>query len=159
MAPTRRTTVLVDSRFRDTSLYPGAHSFTLRLGETLTNVRSVSLDYARYDLVGGQPYVNLHVEEFGEAADTVVAIDQPRASFAVLPMVAPVNEYTSGRFTTACEFRSPIASLDRLTLRVTRPNGEPESAMLDFLLRMTVTCSEAQARWERVPLRWELPGR
>jgi hypothetical protein len=130
-----KTYVVVDSRFRDKTKYPNANSFVVNLDTVLKNVVSIELVYAIYDTLGTERYINLVIPEvrsFLVSNNNVV-----EGAFTQLPLLAGVNEYTSQKFKSICEFDAPIAKLSRLTLNLVGESGGPYPVR-DFFMRFEI---------------------
>lgn len=136
------TTVLsVDSRHRDTAAYPRPDDYVLALNNGFRNVSSVELVYALYPTSGTEPYVNLFVRELeGGLAVASGAAEAVYGAFTQLPMLDPVNEYSSRRhFRSVCDFRVPLGRLTRLSIRFSDATGAAYPVG-DHFLRFEVRC-------------------
>lgn len=117
----RRTFIVIDSRDRNRMTHPNANDYVFILDDVIKNVSSVELVYAVYMKFDTETYVNLHIDEF--APNAIANNRILRDSFAQLPLINHMNEYTPNRFRSVKEFRNPISKLGRLTIKFYKHDG------------------------------------
>jgi hypothetical protein len=136
------TVLAVDSRHRDTAIYPDDSDYVVLLNNELRNVTRVELVYAIYPTFGSESYVNLYVRELeGGMAVASGSTEGVYGAFTQLPLLDPVNEYSGNRqYRSVARFRVPLLRLARLSIRFVSADGDPYPIQNHFL-RFEVTCT------------------
>jgi len=127
----------VDSRYRDVELYPSLSQYVVNIPTPFKNVVRVELVSAIYEKYGTENYLNVHIDELGGNLESnnngIVGV------FTQLPLIHPLNLYSSDQFRSVRVFERPLAKLGRLSIRFRSPDGE-EYPMQDHLMRFEVHC-------------------
>lgn len=134
-----RRTIFVDSRKRDTVLYPSPNQYVAELDEVAKNVESVELVSAIYPQAGTELVVVLDVLEL--STRMLTNCKGIAMSFAQLPMTNAINEYAGSDYRSVREFRVPLEKLSKLTISWSDVDGAPYP-MGDHVLRFEVVTSE-----------------
>ena len=134
-----RRTIFVDSRKRDTLLYPSPDQYVAELDEVAKNVESVELVSAIYPQAGTELFVSLDVLEL--STRILTNCKGIATSFAQLPMTKAVNEYAASDYRSVREFRVPLEKLSKLSISWSDVDGAPYP-MGDHVLRFEVVTSE-----------------
>ena len=113
--------VIIDSRERDSNLYPDASEYVITIEDTIRNVFSVELIYALYHKNGTEFYVNLQIDEF--SLDTISTNSATKKAFVQLPLTDYINEFNSNRTSAFKEFLQPIGKLGKLSIKFVQFDG------------------------------------
>lgn len=122
----------VSSKDRDTSAYPNVNRYTIKFPTELRNIYSIELIQGivpdKNDVMA-EPYLLLKIDE---VEDIMISVDKHMSdAFAILQLAPP---QTSGTFihidkriheNTVKYFRTPKASLSKMTITITDCNGVP----------------------------------
>mgnify|MGYP006285428833 CR=1 FL=1 len=137
----------VDSRFRDTNLYPKANQYVVNIPTPYRNVIKVELVNAVYEKYGTENYLNMHIDELEGNLES--NNNQVAGIFTQLPLIHPLNVYNSGitDFRSVRLFERPIGKLGRLTISFRNFDDTPYP-MQDHLLRFEIHCCKHAASIE-----------
>lgn len=130
----KTTNLMIDSRDRDTRIYPEANRYVVNLHDVLKNVISMDLIYALYPKHGTEFYVNLNIEEVEPS--NVGPNTHLLKAFAQLPLVSHINE-VKNELRTLVVLQRPIAKLAKLTISFTDHMGQLYD-MSEHLLRFEI---------------------
>jgi hypothetical protein len=133
---TEKVTIVVDSRDRDIVVHPNSHTYVVNMDNPINNIVSVELVYAMYYTIGIEPYVNLNIPEISDGF-IVSTNDAIARSFTQLPLVDPLNKYTSDVYRSFCKFKRPLSKLNRLSVGFTGRDGNSYDVG-DNILRLEV---------------------
>lgn len=139
--------ILVDSKKRDTSVFPNSNVFTLQMLNPIKSIVQVDMVFATMNLATNTlMYALLDIEQFrtrfgvsdmrSNVSYNVTTTNIPIANqqaydvintFAVVPVVNALNiAWQEGsNFRHSVKFQQPIESLDRLSIRWTDRFGTP----------------------------------
>jgi hypothetical protein len=142
--------VCIDSRSRDTAVYPNTFAYVIPLTDTLQNVMDIELTYAQYSVdseaspFGPSPsYIILSIDECtpNNFAATSPAL---AGAYTILPLSRAASlsssliEYTRDMYRSIKRFPAPKAKLSRMTISFRAPDGSPLTSLSDHLLRFEV---------------------
>ena len=98
------------------------YSYSIVLARPFFNVVSVELLHAVYKRYMNLIYVNLYVEEIDRMRH-ITGNKILDGSLTQLPMPAAVNEFKRGDYPAIKTFDTPIARLDKLSVKILRTDG------------------------------------
>lgn len=127
----------VDSRLRDRVLFPHPAHYVVDIPTPYKNVVKVELVHAVYETFSDERYVNLHVDELEGNLDS--NNNAVKGIFTQLPLIHPVNHYTSNQFRSIRLFERPLGRLGRLTINFRSSDNSP-FPMQEHALRFEIHC-------------------
>lgn len=133
--PVRVHNYALDSRLRNTELYPEPNQYVVDIPTPFRNVVKVDLVSAVYQKFGIENYVNLHIEELSGNLESNNS--NVRGIFAQLPLLYPLNFFTKDDMRATRLFERPLSRLARLTISFLDFDGRPYP-MQDHTLRFEV---------------------
>lgn len=132
----------VDSRHRNRELYPSESQYVINIPTPFKNVVKVELVSAVYEKFGTENYLNVHIDELGGNLESnnndIVGI------FTQLPLIHPLNLYSSQQFKSVKVFERPLAKLGRMSISFRSFDGSLYP-MLDHLLRFEIHCCKDES--------------
>lgn len=119
----------ISSRDRDRTVYPNVNKYVVHFPREFRNIVSIELVQAIVpdkNSVTNEPYLLLMIEEI---EDVMVSNDKHMSdAFAVLQLTAPLNKFIQIdkriHENTVKEFRTPMASLNKMTVSIIKYNGD-----------------------------------
>lgn len=126
----RTAQVVIDSNYRDESVYPSPSAYVHKLMNVIGGVVSVELMCAIFDRTSRDKYVNLKIDELsGNSTEVLSNSNVITRSFAQLLMhpggpVCSFERHKSG-LRHVKRFDPPLAKLSRLSIEWIDPKGQP----------------------------------
>jgi hypothetical protein len=145
--PIKKHYYSVDSRLRNTDLFPNPNRYVVDIPTPFKNVIKVELVNAVYEKYGTENYLNLHIDELEDNLES--NNNQVVGIYTQLPLIKPLNVYNGGQkdFRSIKLFERPIGKLGRLTISFRSFDGSLYP-MQDHLMRFEIHCCKHSASIE-----------
>lgn len=145
--PTNKFIVCIDSKARNTDLYPSPNSYVVEFQKTFKNIVSVELVAAIYDGISPDHYVNLFIDELSSGSDIISNVTSSTGSFTQLPLTNTINKYTQKMYRSLKTFDHPLAKLGKFSIRFVGSDSLPYGISEHFL-RFEIICCKYESTVE-----------